>query len=103
MTMIAEERAVKHLLDELLGSGGVSICVVPANRYCVQGESLSFMALALRASLFREVLIGFQLRNSTDRTVLNPEGKFERYVWDAYDLAILQPELSKRKSLMEHI
>merc|ERR1719409_573329 len=34
MTMIAEERAVKDLLNELLEPGGACIAVVPSSRYC---------------------------------------------------------------------
>jgi len=96
VTMIAEERTVKVLLQELLGSQGVCIHVVPPTRYARSGERLSFWALAKRAlNCFNETVIGYQLRNSATGTVLNPVNKNIPYVWDKCDFAILQGEMSK--------
>jgi len=90
MAMVSEERSVKLLLDELLGSHGCNIGVVHSERYASPGERLSFQALARRAGYFDELLIGYQRRSSTEKTVLNPPEKTKRCTWDNYDLAILQ-------------
>lgn len=101
MTMIAEERTVKLLLVELLSSSGVCIHVVHPGRYVRPGEVISFWALAKRALLFfNETVIGYQLRNSTAGTILNPAHKEKPYVWDKYDFAILLGE-SERPTMEE--
>lgn len=96
MTMVAEERTVKVLLGELLGSQGVCIHVVPPTRYTRYGEQLSFWALCKRAlTCFNETVIGYQQRNSTAGTVLNPANKHKPFVWDRCDFAVLQGEMSQ--------
>lgn len=89
VAMISEERSVKHLLDELLGIAGCNIAVYPAKRYCAPSELCSFFTVSERARLFDEIVIGYQLNHSIDKTVLNPpEKEVERY-WDHYDFAVL--------------
>jgi len=93
MAMVAEERAVKCLLDELLGSVGCSIAVVPSSRYANPDERISFYAISQRANHYEELVFGYQLRNSHERTVLNPRDKKKALIWENYDFAILQGSL----------
>merc|ERR1712176_1658906 len=95
---MGEERSVKVLLDELLGSSGSNIAVVPSNRYVEDDEEVSFMGVARRAVYFDEVLIGYQKRRSVERTVLNPPHKTEERTWEGYDFAILQQEQEYQKA-----
>merc|ERR1711968_432694 len=55
LAMIAENRAVKHILDELLGSSGSDLCVIESERYAEPHELVSYFTLAKRAQNFGEV------------------------------------------------
>jgi len=89
LAMVAEQRKVKLILDELLGVGGVSLLVVPPQLYACPGEVVSFFTLAKRASRMDAILIGYQKRGCIEKTVLNPARKHEPQVWDSFDLAII--------------
>merc|ERR1712110_742915 len=72
------------------GNLGCNVAVVPSSRYVRQSEPLSFRALAKRAASFGELLIGYQERNSIEKTVLNPPSKDAPCIWSAFDLAVLR-------------
>jgi len=90
MSMVAEERAVKSILDHLLSSGSCQIAVVPSEKYVRHGEPLSFWAVAKRAAKYGDVLIGYQTSYSSEKTVLNPPNKAEEVFWDNKDFAVIQ-------------
>jgi len=90
LAMVSEERTVNLLFDELLGTRGCSIAVVPSSRYAYVGELVNFHMLAKRAAIYGELLFGYQVRNSIEKTVLNPRCKEQLCTWDDYDLAILK-------------
>jgi hypothetical protein len=97
MAMVAEERAVRLLLDELLGSSGCNIALVPSSRYVRLGERISFYELSQRAQHFNELVVGYQRRTSIEKTVLNPRRKGQLIVWDKFDFAILQGDMRGEK------
>merc|ERR1712228_762730 len=89
VAMVAEERGVRHLLDELLSFEGCGVTVLPALYFCWQGETLSFYQLAKRARLVSDaIVIGYQRRHSMEKVILNPDKSDERE-WSEYDLALL--------------
>ena len=53
LAMVAEEPAVQLLFDELLGSRGCQLAVVPSSRYAKESEQVSFFVLE-RATTFQE-------------------------------------------------
>lgn len=89
VAMISEERSVKSLLDELLGVSGCNLAVFPASRYCKVGEFCSFFTVSARARTFGEIVIGYQLARSIEKTILNPPMKDQEMQWDHYDFAVL--------------
>jgi Trk K+ transport system NAD-binding subunit len=93
IAMVAEVREVKTLLDELLGSVGCNIAVVPSSRYVHSDEEINFYEVAQRAGMFGEKVLGYQRRNSVEKTVLNPRDKHLPFAWDAHDFAILQGKM----------
>jgi len=93
LSMIAEERVVNLIFDELLGQSGCNIAVVPSSRYVNEGEMVSFMILAKRAARYDELLIGYQKRESIEKTLLNPAQKHKLCRWHNYDFAILRGEM----------
>lgn len=96
VAMIAEERSVKALIDELLGPDGASVEVTSSTRYCNVYEELSFFGVSKRALQFEEIVIGYQLRNSIEKTVLNPPDKEKPMTWGRYDFAIMKADRSTR-------
>ena len=92
LAMVGENTAVKTILDELLGSRGSDLCVVPAVRYarCGAGgedERVSYMTLAKRAQRFREVLCGYQ---DGTATVMNPRDKHAAKHWRGVSMVVLR-------------
>merc|ERR1711871_161801 len=89
LAMIAENRAVKHILDELLGSHGSDLCVMESARYAEPKESVSYFTLAKRAQEFGEVLCGYQLC-SDGTTFINPRDKAVSQTWADKTLVVLK-------------
>eukprot|EP00937_MAST-01D_sp_MAST-1D-sp2_P003885 g3885.t1 len=95
LAMIAENRAVKHILDELLGSTGSDLCVIESERYAEPHEQLSYFQLAKRAQIFGEVLCGYQDEN----TYINPRNKAEVREWGGIFLVVLRRPEDAQKHL----
>jgi len=89
LAMIAENRAVKHILDELLGSHGSDLCVMESARYAEPNESVSYFTLAKRAQEFGEVMCGYQLC-SDGTTFINPRDKAVSQTWADKTLVVLK-------------
>jgi len=90
MAMVAENRSVKVLLHELLGSEGCSLHVRPSCRYWKAGEMLSFASLQKRAQQYDEILCGFQDRSHKLGTVMNPTDKSTEMDWEGVDLVVIE-------------
>jgi len=92
LAMVAEERSVRYILDELLGGAGCSIEMQPAERYCSPGETLSFMQLSKRIHDVDEILMGYQQRPIADNgnTIVNPRDKDVPKCWDYISLMIIR-------------
>ncbi|DAZ99138.1 TPA: hypothetical protein N0F65_010222 [Lagenidium giganteum] len=90
LAMVAENRDVHNILEELLGSSGSRFSVEAATRYCSPTELVSFWQLAKRAAIHNEVLCGYQSRTPTQETVLNPPEKNVPREWQDVDLIILR-------------
>merc|ERR1711871_570822 len=89
LAMISENRAVKHILDELLGSTGSDLCVMESARYAEPTENVSYLTLARRAQSFGEVLCGYQM-SSDGTTFINPRDKSVRKKWGDKTLVVLR-------------
>lgn len=96
VSMIAEERSVKVLIDELLGAAGASVEIAPYSRYCRETEKLSFFAVSKRAMGMDEIVIGYQLKHSVDNTILNPPDKEKPMSWGRYDFAVMKTDRRQR-------
>eukprot|EP00931_Biecheleriopsis_adriatica_P114953 TRINITY_DN90819_c0_g1_i1.p1 TRINITY_DN90819_c0_g1~~TRINITY_DN90819_c0_g1_i1.p1 ORF type:complete len:868 (+),score=127.80 TRINITY_DN90819_c0_g1_i1:59-2662(+) len=103
LAMVAEERTVNDLINELLGNHGCEIAVVPSSRYAHPDELTSFMVLQKRASRqFQELIIGYQQKDSVEKTVLNPYNKWKPCRWESHDLAILRGKEQERARRLSH-
>lgn len=90
LAMIAEQRSIKLILDELLGPSGNSLLIVPSCWVVGDDEVCSFWQVAKRVAARNAVLIGCQEHGASKQTFLNPQNKKEEIVdWGKYDLAIV--------------
>ena len=83
LAMVSEDRNVKTILGELLGSQGASIVVKPLCGFlCEEDEELSFWQLQKRAIAMDKTLLGYQGRTAIEATVINPKNKDEVKTWN---------------------
>lgn len=101
LAMISENRAVKHILDELLGAEGSDLCVYESARYTEPQELVSYFTLAKRAQSFGEVLCGYQMVGD-GTTIINPRDKATLKTWGDASLVILRRSEEQQK-LMANI
>uniref|UniRef100_A0A7S4T4G9 RCK N-terminal domain-containing protein n=1 Tax=Alexandrium monilatum TaxID=311494 RepID=A0A7S4T4G9_9DINO len=102
MAMVAENRSVKDLLDEMLGYSGCSVAVIPATRFAKPSERTSFWTLAKRASRRNTVLLGYSIRGGLAPPRLNPAEKTMAKNWDGHDLVALVPNRRGTQRGMSH-
>ncbi|KAI4369204.1 hypothetical protein MLD38_017676 [Melastoma candidum] len=91
LAMVAEDRQINEVLEELFAEEGNELHIRPADLYLHEGEQLSFYEVLLRARLRREIVIGYRLANA-EKAVINPPGKSERRVWSHKDVLVIIAE-----------
>jgi hypothetical protein len=96
LAMVAEDRNVKVILDELLGPYGASLNIRPASAFAAPGERITFAALAQRALSGGAVLCGYQDLKRKGKVVLNPRGKLDSQCWDGVAMVVLSGEGEKK-------
>ena len=95
LSMVAENRNVKCILDELLGAEGVSLNLVPSAAYVRKGDALSFAMLARRVLTKNCVLCGYQRAN---KTVINPREKSAPQTWEDCMMVVLKGDSGQKKT-----
>jgi len=102
LAMIAENRAVKTILDELLGSKGSDLCVMDSARYAGPEEEITYFTLAKRAQDYNEVLVGYQ---EGMKTFVNPRDKAVPKAWAKKTLVVLrkpdEADIKQREALSD--
>ncbi|KAG6406128.1 hypothetical protein SASPL_133726 [Salvia splendens] len=91
LAMVAEDRQINDVLEELFAEEGNELHIRAANLYIEEGEELSFYEILLRARQRREILIGYRLAD-TEKAVINPPAKNERKVWSLKDVFVVIAE-----------
>ncbi|XP_047977572.1 ion channel CASTOR-like isoform X2 [Salvia hispanica] len=91
LAMVAEDRQINDVLEELFAEEGNELHIRAANLYIEEGEELSFYEILLRARQRREILIGYRLAD-TEKAVINPPAKDERKVWSLKDVFVVIAE-----------
>ncbi|XWS35355.1 hypothetical protein CRYUN_Cryun21dG0119000 [Craigia yunnanensis] len=91
LAMVAEDRQINDVLEELFAEEGNELHIRQADLYLHEGEELSFYEMILRARQRREVVIGYRLANA-DRAVINPPAKSERRKWSVKDVFVVITE-----------
>uniref|UniRef100_A0A5B7BM51 Putative ion channel CASTOR-like isoform X1 n=1 Tax=Davidia involucrata TaxID=16924 RepID=A0A5B7BM51_DAVIN len=91
LAMVAEDRQINDVLEELFAEEGNEMQIRPADLYLHEGEELSFYELLLRARQRREIVIGYRLGNA-EKAVINPPAKNERRRWSLKDVFVVIAE-----------
>ncbi|WCJ34777.1 Ion channel CASTOR [Euphorbia peplus] len=91
LAMVAEDRQINDVLEELFAEEGNEMHIRQADLYLREGEELSFYEIILRARQRREIVIGYRAANA-ERAVINPPSKSERKKWSLKDVFVVIAE-----------
>ncbi|QCE13409.1 hypothetical protein DEO72_LG11g402 [Vigna unguiculata] len=91
LAMVAEDRQINDVLEELFAEEGNEMHIRPADLYLCEGEELSFYEIMLRARQRREIVIGYRLANA-ERAIINPPAKTDRRKWSLKDVFVVITE-----------
>ncbi|GFY82840.1 hypothetical protein Acr_02g0010800 [Actinidia rufa] len=91
LAMVAEDRQINDVLEELFAEEGNEMHIRQADLYLQDGEELSFYEVLLRARQRTEIVIGYRLANA-EKAVINPPAKNERRRWSVKDVLVVIAE-----------
>ncbi|CAK9161697.1 unnamed protein product [Ilex paraguariensis] len=91
LAMVAEDRQINDVLEELFAEEGNEMHIRQADLYLHETEELSFFEVLLRARQRREVVIGYRLANA-EKAVINPPAKSEKRRWSLEDVFLVIAE-----------
>ncbi|PON57130.1 CASTOR ion channel [Trema orientale] len=91
LAMVAEDRQINDVLEELFAEEGNELQIRQADLYLREGEELSFYEIILRARQRREIVIGYRLANA-ERAIINPPSKSTRQMWSVKDVFVVIAE-----------
>uniref|UniRef100_A0A7S0KW69 Calmodulin n=1 Tax=Micromonas pusilla TaxID=38833 RepID=A0A7S0KW69_MICPS len=94
LAMVCEDRSVKTILDQMLAPRGATVACIPASRYVLDDEELSFFQMACRCQEFGETLLGYLEPDESESTgfkapEINSKEKKKPMVWNGYVCAVL--------------
>ncbi|CAO2196801.1 unnamed protein product [Urochloa humidicola] len=88
LAMVAEDKQINRVLEELFAEEGNEMCIRSAEFYLYEQEELSFFDIMVRAREREEIVIGYRLAN-TDQAIINPEHKSEIRKWSLDDVFVV--------------
>ncbi|XP_020095805.1 probable ion channel POLLUX [Ananas comosus] len=88
LAMVAEDKQINRVLEELFAEEGNEMCIRPAEYYLYEQEELSFYDIMVRARERGEIVIGYRLAN-TDQAIMNPASKSEVRKWSLDDVFVV--------------
>ncbi|KQK10801.1 hypothetical protein BRADI_2g56274v3 [Brachypodium distachyon] len=88
LAMVAEDKQINRVLEELFAEEGNEMCIRSAEFYLYEQEELSFLDIMVRARERDEIVIGYRLAN-TDEAIINPEQKSEIRKWSLDDVFVV--------------
>lgn len=91
LAMVAEDRQINEVLEELFAEEGNEMQIRGADLYISEGEELSFYEVLLRARQRREIVIGYRLANA-EKAVINPPNKTAKQRWSVKDVFVVITE-----------
>ncbi|KAL2623237.1 hypothetical protein R1flu_003442 [Riccia fluitans] len=88
LAMVAEDKQINRVLEELFAEEGNEIYIRPAEIYLYDQEALSFYEIMVRARQRQEIVIGYRLA-SEDKAIINPPNKFATHKWSLEDIFVV--------------
>ncbi|KAK1402696.1 Ion channel CASTOR [Heracleum sosnowskyi] len=88
LAMVAEDRQINDVLEELFAEEGNEMHIRQADLYLDEGEELSFFEVVLRGRQRREIVIGYRVANA-EKAVINPPDKLEKRRWSVKDVFVV--------------
>ncbi|TVU44089.1 hypothetical protein EJB05_03521, partial [Eragrostis curvula] len=91
LAMVAEDRQINDVLEELFAEQGNEMQIHPSDLYLREDEELNFFEVILRARQRKEIVIGYRLEGA-ERAVINPTDKVSRRRWSPKDVFVVIAE-----------
>ncbi|GLT77312.1 hypothetical protein SLA2020_489100 [Shorea laevis] len=88
LAMVAEDKQINRVLEELFAEQGNEMCIKPAEFYLFDQEELCFYDIMTRGRQRQEIVIGYRLAN-TDHAIINPPNKSEQQKWSLDDVFVV--------------
>lgn len=88
LAMVAEDKQINRVLEELFAEEGNEMCIKPAEFYLYDQEELCFYDLMIRGRQRQEIVIGYRLV-SAECAIINPENKAEPRKWSLDDVFVV--------------
>ncbi|WVZ61233.1 hypothetical protein U9M48_011141 [Paspalum notatum var. saurae] len=91
LAMVAEDRQINDVLEELFAEQGNEMQIRPSDLYLREEEELNFFEVILRARQRKEIVIGYRLEGA-ERAIINPTDKVSRRRWSPKDVFVVISE-----------
>lgn len=88
LAMVAEDKQINRVLEELFAEEGNEMCIKPAEFYLFDQEEICFYDIMIRGRQRREIVIGYRLANN-ERAEINPPQKLEPRKWSLDDVFVV--------------
>ncbi|KAM6579044.1 hypothetical protein CsatB_030881 [Cannabis sativa] len=88
LAMVAEDKQINRVLEELFAEQGNEMCIKPAEFYLFDQEELCFYEIMIRARQRCEIVIGYRLAN-TECAIINPSEKSKPRKWSHDDVFVV--------------
>ncbi|KAG1328026.1 putative ion channel POLLUX [Cocos nucifera] len=88
LAMVAEDKQINRVLEELFAEEGNELQIRPAEYYLYEQEELCFYDIMVRGRERQEIVIGYRLAN-TDNAIINPTHKSEIRKWSLDDVFVV--------------
>ncbi|XP_071725585.1 probable ion channel POLLUX isoform X2 [Rutidosis leptorrhynchoides] len=88
LAMVAEDKQINRVLEELFAEEGNEMCIKPAEFYLYDQEELCFYDIMIRGRERNEIVIGYRL-TTAERAVINPVEKDKLVKWSLDDVFVV--------------
>lgn len=88
LAMVAEDKQINRVLEELFAEEGNEMCIKPAEFYLFDQEELCFYDIMIRGRTRKEIVIGYRLANQ-ERAIINPSEKSVPRKWSLDDVFVV--------------
>ncbi|OIV96242.1 hypothetical protein TanjilG_14919 [Lupinus angustifolius] len=88
LAMVAEDKQINRVLEELFAEEGNEMCIKPAEFYLYDQEELCFYDIMVRGRGRREIVIGYRQANQ-ERAIINPSEKSVPRKWSLDDVFVV--------------